>query len=76
MEDSDPVLAKKTVDEIADVSSDYIGDKMEVIPPKIIEEGKIPVVRSSPSLKKERTSWICVWCICMCSADCSKCNYG
>lgn len=52
VEDSDPVLAKKLVDEIADVASDFIGDKMEVIPPKIIEEGKIPVVRSSPSLKK------------------------
>lgn len=52
VEDADPILAKKIVDEIAEVSSDYIGDKMEVIPPKIIETGKIPVVRSSPSVKK------------------------
>lgn len=52
VEDADPVLAKEIVDEIAEVSSNYIGDKMEVIPPKIIETGKIPVVRSSPSVKK------------------------
>lgn len=52
VEDADPILAKKIVDEIAEVSSNYIGDKMEVIPPKIIETGKIPVVRSSPSVKK------------------------
>lgn len=52
VEDTDPVLAKDIVDEIADVASDFIGDKMEVIPPKIIEEGKIPVVRSSPSVKR------------------------
>nr|WP_294677807.1 Wzz/FepE/Etk N-terminal domain-containing protein [uncultured Blautia sp.] len=49
---ADPAMAKKLVDEIAEVSSTYIGDKMEVIPPKIIEVGKVPVVRSSPSIKK------------------------
>ena len=49
---ADPEMAKKIVDEIAEVSSTYIGDKMEVIPPKIIEVGKVPVVRSSPSVKK------------------------
>ena len=38
--------------EIANVSSSYIGDKMEVIPPKIIEVGKIATVRTSPSVKK------------------------
>ena len=33
-------------------SSSYIGDKMEVVPPKIIEVGKIATVRTSPSVKK------------------------
>ena len=47
---TDSKMAKKIVDEIANVSSSYIGDKMEVIPPKIIEVGKI--VRTSPSVKK------------------------
>ena len=47
---TDSKMAKKIVDEIANVS--YIGDKMEVIPPKIIEVGKIATVRTSPSVKK------------------------
>ena len=49
---SDPETAKAIVDELASVSSQYIGDKMEVVPPKIIEEGEIPTVRTSPSMKK------------------------
>lgn len=49
---TDPETAKKIVDEIADVASVFIGDKMEVIPPKIIEVGKVPTVRSAPSMKK------------------------
>ena len=49
---TDAAMAKKVVDEIANVSSDYIGDKMEVVPPKVIEVGKIATVRTSPSVKK------------------------
>ena len=49
---TDSSLAKDIVDEIANVSSSYVGDKMEVIPPKIIEVGKIATVRTSPSVKK------------------------
>ncbi len=49
---TDPEMAKEIVDEVANVSSVFIGDKMEVIPPKIIEVGKIPTVRSAPSVKK------------------------
>ena len=49
---ADSAMAKKIVDEVASVSSAYIGDKMEVIPPKIIEVGKIATVRTSPSVKK------------------------
>ena len=41
---TDSKMAKKIVDEIA--------NKMEVIPPKIIEVGKIATVRTSPSVKK------------------------
>ena len=52
VQNADPEQAKKIVDEIANVASNYIGDKMEVIPPKIIEIGKIPTVQSSPSMKK------------------------
>ncbi len=52
VQDTDAGMAKKVVDEIANVSSDYIGDKMEVVPPKVIEVGKIATVRTSPSVKK------------------------
>ena len=49
---SDPELAKEIVDELATVASEYIGDKMEVIPPKIIEKGELPIVKTSPSMTK------------------------
>ena len=52
VQNTDPEQAKKIVDEIANVASNYIGDKMEVIPPKIIEIGKIPAVQSSARIKK------------------------
>jgi len=47
---TDPVLACEIVNELAAVSSDYIGDKMEVIPPKIIEKGEVPSVKTSPNV--------------------------
>lgn len=48
----DPEMAKKIVDTLSDVSSQYIGEQMEVDPPKIIEEGEIPTQRTSPSMSK------------------------
>lgn len=50
--DSDPYLAKRIVDEIALVSSKYIGEKMEVTTPNIIEEGVIPYRSTSPNMRK------------------------
>lgn len=52
VQNPDPVMAKEIVDEVAEVSSEYIGDKMEVVPPKVIEAGKIPTNRTSPSVAK------------------------
>lgn len=49
---TDGELAKKITDKVVEISSEYIGDKMEVVPPKIIEKGKIPTMQTSPSLKK------------------------
>lgn len=49
---SDPEMAKAIADELASVSSAYIGDKMEVTPPKIIEEGEVPTSKTSPSMRK------------------------
>lgn len=50
--DSDPVRAKAVADEVAKVSSDYIGDIMEMVPPKIIEEGVVALTPTSPSIRK------------------------
>ncbi len=49
VEDPDPVMAKTIVDEVANASSEYIGDIMEMIPPKMIEDGEVPQDKSSPS---------------------------
>lgn len=50
--DTDPVRAKVIVDAVAKASSDYIGDIMEMIPPKIIESGVVPGGPASPNIKK------------------------
>lgn len=52
IEDSDPKLAKDIVDTVAKVSSDYIADTMEMVPPKIIEEGTVATQKTSPSVTK------------------------
>ena len=44
--------AKAIVDELAAVSSAFIGDKMEVTPPKIIEEGEDTGTKTGPNLTK------------------------
>lgn len=48
----DPILACEIVDELAEVSSAYIGDKMEVTPPKVIETGEVALYPNSPNIKK------------------------
>lgn len=52
VEDPDPNMAKLIADKIAVTSSDYIGDIMEMVPPKLIEEGEVPNLKSSPSNTK------------------------
>lgn len=44
--------AKAIVDELAKVSATFIGDKMEVNPPKIIEEGESIGIKTGPNLTK------------------------
>lgn len=46
----DPELAKSVADTVAQISSEYIAEKMEVTAPKIIEEGEVPIFQSSPNL--------------------------
>lgn len=49
VEDPDPRLAKELADAVAATSSEYIGDIMEMVPPKMIENGVVPIYKSSPS---------------------------
>lgn len=50
VENQDAQLAAEIVNELCSIASDFIGDKMEVAPPKIIEEGQIPTVKTRPSM--------------------------
>lgn len=52
VENPEPEMAKEIVDTLSNVSSQYIGEQMEVDPPKIIEKGEIPTQRTSPSMSK------------------------
>lgn len=52
VEDIEPMRAKSIVDEVTKAASNYIGDIMEMVPPKIIEEGIVAVRPSSPNVKK------------------------
>lgn len=52
VEDIEPMRAKAIVDEITKSASNYIGDIMEMVPPKVIEDGVVAVKPSSPSVKK------------------------
>lgn len=50
--DPDPKMAKITADAVADEASEYIGDIMEMIPPKVIEYGQVATEKTSPSNSK------------------------
>lgn len=47
-EDPDPMMAKQIADQVAKTSSSYIGNIMEMVPPKMIEDGEVPTEKSSP----------------------------
>lgn len=49
---SDREQVRDIVDELASISSNFIGEQMEVIPPKIIEEGEVPEEQTSPNTMK------------------------
>lgn len=52
IEDPDPILAADLVNTVARRSSEYIGEMMEMIPPKIVEEGEAAIEPTSPNAKK------------------------
>lgn len=42
--DPDPQMAKAIADKVAATASDYVGDIMEMVPPKLIEDGEVPLL--------------------------------
>lgn len=50
--DTEPVRAAEIVNEVARTSSEYIGEIMEMVPPKIIEEGVVPEYPTSPNTRR------------------------
>lgn len=46
--DPDPQMAKAIVDDVASTASEYIGEIMEMIPPKLIEDGEVAAEKTSP----------------------------
>lgn len=51
-QDPDPVMAKDIADSVAKTSSEYIGDIMEMVPPKVIEEGTVSVKRQAQAMAR------------------------
>lgn len=58
--------AKAIVDELAQVSSAFIGDKLEVTPPKIIEEGESVGIKTGPSITKNTAIGFVVGALVVC----------
>lgn len=52
VEDADPTEAKRIADEVAEVSAQFIADKMNQDPPNIIQYGYVATNPSSPDIKK------------------------
>ncbi len=73
IEDADPKLAKDIVDTVAKVSSDYIADTMEMVPPKIIEEGTVATQKSSPSVSKNAVLGALLGAVFMCGIITIRC---
>ena len=70
--DPDPARAKAIVDEVARVSSNYIADIMEMVPPKIIEDGVVPESPSSPSARRNGAVCALLFGMAVCGVICLR----
>lgn len=52
VEDRSPEACRSIVNELTLTASAFIGDKMEVVPPKVIEEGELPTEKTRPVMWK------------------------
>ncbi len=48
----DPQMAKTLVDTLVQVSSDFIAEQMEVVGPKLIEDGEVSAAANNPDVKR------------------------
>lgn len=66
VQDPDPHRAKTITDKVAYTSAEYIGEIMEMTPPKMIEDGEIPINRTSPSTKRNAVMGAMVGMVLVC----------
>lgn len=52
VKNADPERAAQIANELSEVGAEYVGDKMEVIPPKVIEDAIVPSGPVSPNVMK------------------------
>lgn len=52
VESQSPEACRSIVNELTVTASAFIGDKMEVVPPKVIEEGELPTEKTRPIMWK------------------------
>ena len=48
----DPETARALAEELGTVSAEFIGEQMEIVPPKIIEDVELPAAPISPDLRR------------------------
>ena len=70
--DVEPMRAKAIADEVTKSASNYIGDIMEMVPPKVIEDGVIAERPSSPSVTKNAALGGLGFAVVVCGLICLK----
>lgn len=73
IQDSDPALAADIVNKVAERSSEYIGELMEMIPPKIVEEGIAAELPVTPNVMKNTVIGAVLGALLVCAAVAFQC---
>lgn len=73
IQDSDPGLAADIVNKVAECSSEYIGEIMEMIPPKIVEEGIATELPVTPNVLKNTVIGAVLGALLVCAAVTFQC---
>lgn len=68
IEDADPNLAADIVNTVAKRSSEYIGELMEMVPPKIVEEGIAAELPVTPNVPKNAVIGALLGAVLVCAA--------